>query len=450
MGARVGRGAHGAVVTAARREADWLGVPEALARILAAVRATEAEHVALADAARRVTAEPVAAPAPHPPWTNSAMDGYAVRAEDVRGASAARPARLRVVENVPAGGFPTRAVGPGEATRVMTGAPIPEGADGVIRLEHTSAWQTPAHPDEVTVLRDDDAGRNLRHAGEDYVAGETLVAAGSLITPARVGLFASTGVERVAVHRRPTVALLATGDELAGPEAFDDVRAGRRIANSNTPALAAAVAEAGGLPLPLGIARDDLDDIRGRLASARGADVLVTTAGASVGDHDVVKDALEAEGFELDFWRVRMRPGSPASFGRIGHTLVFGLPGNPVSALVTFHVLVAPALRALQGRRLRHNAVERVVTAEPIPTKAGLAHFLRVRLERGQGGLRAARLTGPQGSGILTSVSRADALLVVPEDLNGLPAGVEADALPLDRPLAGQPELGYATVAGAG
>jgi len=431
-----------------RREGDWLGVPEALQRILAAVRATEAEPVPLEAAARRSLAEAVRAPLPHPPWTNSAMDGYAVRAADVAGASAERPVRLRVIENVPAGGFPTRRLGAGEATRVMTGAPLPEDSDGVIRLEHTSAWQTGEQPAEVDILRDDDAGRNLRHAGEDYAAGDTLIEAGSLLTPARVGLLASIGMTRVPVHRRPRVALLATGDELAGPEDFEDVLAGRRIANSNSPALAAAAAEAGAEPLPLGIARDDLDDIRDRLARARDADVLVTTAGASVGDHDVVKDALQAAGFELDFWRVRMRPGSPASFGRIGRTLVFGLPGNPVSALVTFHVLVAPALRALQGRRHPHNAVERVITAEPIPTRAGLAHFLRVRLERHAGGLRSARLTGPQGSGILTSVARADALLIVPEDLNGLAAGVEADALPLDRPLAGQAVLGYTTLAG--
>lgn len=433
-----------------RRDADWLGVPEALERIRAAAHTTATESVSLADAAGRVIAVPVQAPMPHPPWTNSAMDGFAVRAADVAGATQAAPKRLRVIENVPAGAFPTRAVGMGEAIRVMTGAPLPEGADGVIRLEHTSAWQESGAPSEIAVFRDDDAGRNVRGRGEDYETGDVLLDAGALLTPARIGLLASIGRAQVDVHARPRVALLATGDELAGPEGFDDVVAGRRIADSNSPMLAAAVAASGGYAIPLGVARDDLDDIAERIERARDADVLLTTAGASVGDHDVVKDALERAGFRLDFWRVRMRPGSPVSFGRLGRTLVFGLPGNPVSALVTFHVLVAPALRALQGRTDLHSPVQRVVLAEDVPTRAGLAHFLRIRLEPTLGGPPRARLTGPQGSGILTSVARADALLVVPEDLNGLPAGAEADALPLDSALGGRSSFGYATNTSAG
>ena len=433
---------------AMRRDADWLGVPEALERILAAAAPLEPEPVPLADAANRVVAAEVRAPIAHPPWTNSAMDGFAVRAADVRGASETRPVSLRVIENVPAGGFPTRAVGAGEATRVMTGAPIPDGADGVIRIEHTSAWQVDGAPERIDVFRDDDAGRNVRRRGEDYTEGDALIAPGSLLTPGRIGLLASIGAGSVVVARRPRVAILSTGDELAGPDAFDEVRAGRRIADSNSAALAAAIEAAGGIAMPLGIARDDLDDIAARLERARDADVLLTTAGASVGDHDVVKEALERAGYRVDFWRVRMRPGSPASFGRLGRTLVFGLPGNPVSALVTFHVLAAPALRALQGRPDAHSPVERVVLAEPMPTKAGLAHFLRVRLERTRGYARA-RLTGPQGSGILSSMGVADALLVIPEDLNGLAEGAEADALPLDRTLAGRLELGYTTNTGA-
>ncbi|HEX6589701.1 MAG TPA: gephyrin-like molybdotransferase Glp [Longimicrobiales bacterium] len=433
-----------------RREADWLGVPEALERILAATHRTQAETIALDDAAGRVTAAAVQAPTPHPPWTNSAMDGFAVHAADVLGATRGSPKHLRVIENVPAGAFPTRPVGAGEAIRVMTGAPLPDGADGVIRLEHTSAWDEGGEPAEIDVYRDDDAGRNVRQRGEDYDAGDTLLGAGELLTPARIGLLASIGRARVDVHAQPRVALLATGDELAGPDAFDEVVAGRRIADSNSPALTAAVAAAGGVALPLGVARDHLHDIAARLGRARDADVLLTTAGASVGDHDLVKDALERAGFELDFWRVRMRPGSPVSFGRLGRTLVFGLPGNPVSALVTFHVLVAPALRALQGRADVHSPVQRVVLAEDIPTRAGLAHFLRIRLDAPVGGLPRVRLTGPQGSGILTSVARADALLVVPEDLNGLPTGTEADALPLDSPLGGRERLGYVTNTGAG
>ena len=436
-------------MSGARREGDWLGVPAALERVLSACSPLDSETVPLLEAAYRVIATDARAPMPHPPWTNSAMDGFAVRAEDVRGASAASPVRLRVIENVPAGGFPQLTVGAGEATRVMTGAPIPDGADGVIRIEHTSAWHSSGSPAEIDVLRDDDAGRNVRQRGEDYAAGDALVARGELLTAARVGLLASIGTAAVDVSRRPRVAILSTGDELAGPDEYDEVRAGRRIADSNSAALAAAIQAAGGSAQPLGVARDDLAEIAMRLDAARGADVLVTTAGASVGDHDVVKDALERSGFELDFWRVRMRPGSPVSFGRMGRTLVFGLPGNPVSALVTFHVLVAPALRALLGRADVHSPVERVVLAEPMPTKAGLAHFLRVRLERAAGAPARATLTGPQGSGILTSIGRADGLLVIPEDLNGLEAGAEADVLPLVRPLAGRTTFGYTTNAEA-
>lgn len=428
-----------------RREPDWVGVPDALERILAAASPTAAESVPLAEAAQRVLADAVSAPMPHPPWDNSAMDGFAVRAADVRGAAAHRPVRLRVVDDVPAGGFPTRPVGPGEAVRVMTGAPMPEGADGVIRIEHTNAWDRADRPAEIDVLRDDDAGRNVRHRGEDYGVDDPLIDAGAVLTPARVGLLAAIGVRTVAVRRRPLVAILATGDELAGPDDLDAVRAGRRIADSNSPALAAAVHAAGGIALPLGIARDEADDIGSRLEDARDADMLLTTAGASVGDHDLVKEALDQAGFALDFWRVRMRPGSPFSFGRLGRTLVLGLPGNPVSALVTFEILGVPALRALLGRTDPHSAVRRVLTDEPIPTRGGLAHFLRVRLTQDGNGPARVRLTGPQGSGILTSMSRADALLVVPEDVEGLPQGAEADAIPLGNPLIGRETLGYTT-----
>ncbi|HUF12823.1 MAG TPA: gephyrin-like molybdotransferase Glp [Longimicrobiales bacterium] len=430
-----------------RREPDWLGVPEALEAILAAVAPTDVEMVALSDAALRVIAGDVRAPMAHPPWSNSAMDGFAVRSVDVRGATPERPVRLRVIEHVPAGGFPSRPVGAGEATRVMTGAPIPDGADGVIRVEHTSAWEDADAAGEIEVLRDDDAGRNLRARGEDYAEGDALIERGSLLTPARIGLLAAIGAARVDVHARPRVGILATGDELADDSAFDEVRAGRRIADSNSPALSAAVEAAGTRALRLGIAHDDLRDIGSRIERARGLDVLLVTAGASVGDHDLVKDALDAAGYAPGFWRVRMRPGSPVSFGRIGRTLVFGLPGNPVSALVTFHVLVAPALRALQGRSDVHSPVLRVHTAEPVPTRAGLAHFLRVRIENAAEGPPRARLTGPQGSGILTSMGRADALLIVPEDLNGLAADVPAEALPLHDPLTGRPTFGYTTVA---
>ncbi|HEX7091994.1 MAG TPA: gephyrin-like molybdotransferase Glp [Longimicrobiales bacterium] len=422
------------------RRADWIGVREAVERILAAAAPLGTERVALADAAGRTLAEDVRSTVDHPPWDNSAMDGYAVRAADVRGATPDVPALLEVVESVPAGRFPTRAVGPGQAIRVMTGAPVPEGADSVVRLEYTEP--RPGVPEWIAVLGDADAGRNIRRRGEDLRAGTVVLEAGKVLRPGEIGVLAAVGRAEVEVARKPAVGILSTGDELAGLDAFEEVQAGRRIADSNSHALAAAVALAGGEPVRLGIARDDEASLREHLAPAAMLDVLVTTAGVSVGEHDMVRDVLERLGLELDFWRVRMRPGSPASFGRLGRTLVFGLPGNPVSALVTFEVLVRPALRRLGGRRDVHSRTVRVRVAEPISSRGRLTHFLRVRLERDGAGGYVARLTGPQGSGILSSMARADALLIVPEDVDHVEAGEELEAIPLLPADAGQEESG--------
>lgn len=418
------------------RPADWIGVDVAVRRILEAVLPLPGVDVALEDALGVTLAEDVVSSIDHPSWDNSAMDGFATRADDVRGASPTTPVRLRVIESVPAGGFPERSTGPGEAIRIMTGAPVPAGADGVVRLEHTRSAGEAA----VDIVDDADAGRNIRRRGEDVRAGEMLFRAGRRLRPSEIGVLASIGCAEIAVHRRPRVAILATGDELVGLADFDDVRAGRRIVNSNTWALSAAVRETGGEVLDLGIAKDDAADVEARMARAVEADALVTTAGASVGDHDVVKDALERMGMDLWFWRVTMRPGSPVSFGTIprpgGPALpVFGLPGNPVSALVTFEVLVRPALRRMFGRSDVFARTLRVRVVDEIRSTAKLTHFLRVTLEAASGGLPGARLTGAQGSGILTSVARADALLIVPLGRDRMVAGEEADAMrlpPLD------------------
>jgi molybdopterin molybdotransferase len=428
------------------RPADWLSVEDAIARVLMAVQPLPAERVRLDEAAGRTLAERIVPALDLPPWDNSAMDGFATRAEDVRGATAAAPVRLRIVEHVPAGGFPSRAVGPGEAIRIMTGAPMPAGADGVVRIEHT---RTAGEVGFVLVLEDGDAGRNVRPRGEDVRAGEVLFEPGRRLRAAEIGALAAIGVSDVAVHVRPRIALLATGDELADLDAFDEVRAGRRIANSNTWSLGAAVREVGGEPVPLGIARDDASSLRIHIERGLDADALITTAGASVGDHDLVKDALDELGFQLDFWRVRMRPGSPFSFGRLprpglADLPVFGLPGNPVSALVTFLVLVRPALRKMAGRSDVHARTVRVRAAHDITSKRGLTHFLRVTLETDpRGGLQLARLTGPQGSGLLSSMAAADALLVVPFEVDVVPAGTLACALPLDPPDVGVTAIAF-------
>ena len=432
----------------ARREPDLLDVAAALERILTAVRVMPAEDVPVGSAGGRVLAEDVVSRVAHPPWDNSGMDGFAVRAEDVQGAREAEPARLRLVEDVPAGARPSRRLEAGEAIRVMTGAPVPDGADGVIRVEHTDAWELPPGapaPEWVRIRRDSDAHRNIRRRGEDLEPGQTVLEAGAWLGPAEIGALAMIGRGTVAVTRRPRVAILSTGDEVAGPEELDEVLAGRRIADSNSPAPAAGVAATGAEPVLLGIARDDRAQLVAALERARPADVLVTTAGASVGEHDIVKDALDDAGFELDFWRVRMRPGSPFSFGRLGAQPVFGLPGNPVSALVTFEVLVRPALRRMLGRAELHPPTVHVQCGERIPSKRGLTHFLRVRLapSDGRGRPPLATLTGAQGSGILTSMVLADALLVVPEDSEGYERGAIASAIPLRPPDAAARGLGF-------
>jgi molybdopterin molybdotransferase len=308
----------------------------------------------------------------------------------------------------------------------MTGAPVPAGASGVIRIEHTDGGREGS----VRILDQSDARRNIRQAGEDLRREETVLPSGVEVTPAVIGSLAAMGWPEVEVRAAPRVAILSNGDELADFDELDEVLAGRRIMNSNEYGLAALIRSAGGMPLRLGIAPDDSDAVRRKIEQAPPFDALITSAGVSVGDHDHVKSALDALGLEHGFWRVRMRPGSPITFGVLGGRPVFGLPGNPVSVMVTFHLFVRPALRALAGHgRLRPLTI-RARAAEEMISPGGLTYFFRVRLEQGESGLEA-RLTGPQGSGILRSMVAADALAIVPEDQTTIPAGEEIRLLPL-------------------
>lgn len=415
------------------KEADWLDIDAALRTILDSVAPMGTEEVPLDDATGRTLAEPVVSPIDQPPWDNSAMDGYAAHAADVRGASAETPVLLDVIGELKAGGLPDRAIGRGEALRIMTGAPVPPGVDSVIRLEHTRK----RGEGRVAVLSDGDAARNIRARGEDVRAGESVLTAGRLLRPAAVGVLAMVGHTRPLVHQRPRVAVLATGDELVEPDRLADVIAGTRIINSNTPAVAAALRAAGCVPEALGIARDDITDLRTRIERALDADALITTAGASVGDHDLVRDALEEVGCETLFWRVRIRPGSPFSFGLVRRgdrpaLPVFGLPGNPVSVMVTFEILVRPALRKMLGRTDVYPPTLAARAGEDIASSSGLVRFLRVRLEPAADGLPLACLTGPQGSGILTSVAAADGLLVIPAETDFVPRGATVRVVPLN------------------
>jgi len=405
-----------------------LGARDAALRILEDVRPQPPLRVPLDDALGSVLADDVASPLDIPAWTNSAMDGYATRAGDVHGASDATPVRLRVVEEIPAGRFPTRAIGPGECARIFTGAPLPEGTDGVVRQEDTDEGK-----DVVTVYKDRDAGANLRHVGEDVRRGAIVLRQGALLGAAELGVLASLAVAHPLVHRRPRVAIMGSGDEIVDVDQPEEILSGRKIASSNTHTLIALVRLAGGEPVNLGVARDTRESFREHLAAAREADLLVTTAGISVGEHDYVRPVLEEMGATQKFWKLRMRPGAPVGFGLLGEIPWIGLPGNPVSTMVTFELFVRPAIRKMCGHARPFRSSVQATMMEPVTLKPKLQHFLRAVLTDGSAGLEAC-LTGPQGSGILTSMVKANALLVIPEGQFETPAGSTVTAILLDDP----------------
>lgn len=411
------------------RAADWLSYDAALERVLAAARPTEEIEVPLAEAPGRALARDLHARASLPPWDNSAMDGYAVRKEDVLGATASEPVRLRVVGQALAGARDPGRVEAGRAVRIMTGAPVPAGADSVVRVEHTDGE---AEPGWVRIHDDGDAGGNVRPGGQDMREGDRVLPAGATIHPGTVGVLAALGLDRVPTRRAPVVAVLATGDELLGPDAYDEVRAGRGIPESNGPMLAAAVEAAGGVARLLPTAPDDPDALRRLLVEAAAADAVVTIGGASMGEADLVKRVLDEIGYRPDFWRARIRPGSPVSLGylsREGRDVpVFGLPGNPASAFVTFEVFVRPFLRRSTGHaQLRRRRV-RCRASEPLSAPAELTYFLRVRLDDD---LRA-RLAGPQSSGLVRTLGAVDGLAVVPPDVARVEPDEEVDVMLLD------------------
>ncbi|MGD2135655.1 MAG: molybdopterin molybdotransferase MoeA [Gemmatimonadales bacterium] len=379
--------------------------------ILDAIRPLPAERRPLVEALGRVLATDVTSPVDVPRWDNSAMDGYAVRTDDLVGAEAVG-AVLRVVEEIAAGAFPTRTLGPGECAQVFTGAPVPDGADGVIRQEHTTRMDD----DRVRIDDTSDVGGNIRRRGEDIVRGRVVLAAGAELGGPQLGVLASVAQAEVDVVRVPRVALFTTGDELARLEDADLILAGEMIASSNSYTMLAAVLEARAEAVDLGIVPDDRDAVRERLARAAQADLIVTSGGMSVGAYDYLRQILENE-TAVAFWRLRSRPGAPVGFGHFDGTPWIGLPGNPVSTMVAFELFVRPAIRRLAGHTHPFRRAVSVRVAERMETPGSLTHFLRVRLQEDETGMPTARLTGPQGSGILTSMATADALLVVPEEV---------------------------------
>jgi molybdopterin molybdotransferase len=385
-----------------------LTVEEALDQILARVKPLETERVDLFAALGRALAETVVSSRVIPPWPNSSMDGYAVRAADTIALSRDNGAvDLAVVGKIAAGTLPSRAVGAGETMRIFTGAPMPDGADSVVPQEEVELVG-----ERVRLSARVEPGAFVRPAGEDVRRGDVVLEPGHTLRAAEIGLLATLGYSQVTVGRRPRVAILSTGNELAD---LGIEPAPGQIPNTNTYSLMAQVIEAGGEPINLGVAPDHLAAIEERLAWGGGADALVSSAGVSVGELDLVKDAMTRLGAELHLWRVSMRPGKPITFGSIGTRPVFGLPGNPVSAMVTFELFVRPALRSMGGHKALHRPRVRARALEPIPNPGVRRGYLRVKLVSEKSGY-GARLTGDQGSAILRSMVLADGLAIIPGD----------------------------------
>ena len=414
---------------------DMLSVEEAYQRVISCFSPLGAETVPLMESLGRVLAVDVHSPLDLPPLANSAMDGYAVRRDDIGGAGANAPRMLDVIGLVAAGQVSSQEVTSGTAIRIMTGAPVPHGADTVVPFEETDEVQrrqAGQSLDQIHIQADLPLGANVRPSGEDVSSGQLVLTAGTPIRAAEVGVLASLGLDAAEVRRSPVVAILATGDEL--------FPAGRplepgKIYDSNSFSVAAAVLACGGTPKLLGVARDNLEDLQGKLEQTAGSDLVITSAGVSKGDYDIVKDVLTQRG-EMNFWSVRMRPAKPLAFGHLnapgGLAIpLLGLPGNPVSAMVAFEMFARPAIRTMLGyRRLARPKVQGVLTA-PIFNYDGRRVYARVEVTRTDG-IYYASPAGPQGSNILTSMSRANGLAICPEDLPKKDTGETVDIIMLD------------------
>jgi molybdopterin molybdotransferase len=409
-----------------------ISVEAALSRILDAIRPLGLEKVSLLDALGRIIGEDIVASRPIPPKDNSAMDGYALRSVDIRGASRERPAVLKVIEDIPAGAIPQKRVGKGQAARIMTGAPVPEGADAVMRMEDTEK-----DGQSVRIFTEALAGQDIRLAGEDVRPGETVISRGHMIRPAEIGMLAALGRSFIFVYQRPLVAILATGDELVD---VDENPSPWQIISSNSYALGAQVLDCGAIPLQIGIAKDTREDLTAKLQSALRADLIISSGGVSVGDYDLVKDIMKEVGNRMQFWQVAMRPGKPLAFGAMNGVPLFGLPGNPVSSMVSFEQFVRPSILKMTGRQNLFRRTIQAVLTESIDKKKGTRHFIRARITFEDGRYRAVS-TGEQGSGILKSMVQANGLIVLPEDVASVKAGgtvkvhlLDASLLQTDRP----------------
>ncbi len=395
---------------------EMLSVEEARALVLETVPRQPAERVALEDTLGRTLAEPIRSRDTIPPFDNSAMDGYAVRAADL----ADLPAVLRVIEEIPAGSFPEKEVQPGTCAQIMTGAPFPAGADAVAPVE----WTAKAGDGRVRFLQGPAPGQHVRPAGEDVQVGDLMIEAGAVVTPPALGMMATLGFSEAQVASAPRVAVISTGDELVAVSA--SLGPGQ-IRNSNGPALAVQVVTAGGRALPPLLARDNKESIRRVIEEALEADVLLFSGGVSVGEYDLVRKVLDEMGMRLLFWRVRQRPGKPLAFGTLEEKIIFGLPGNPVSSAMCFEQYVRPALAQMLGRKEVRRPLHPATLAAPTPKKAGLHYFARGVAAFDDEGRLTVRDTGPQASNLYSSVVRANCIFHLPETLEAAPAGLPVE-----------------------
>lgn len=388
---------------------------EAQRIVLASTTTLGLEKISILDALGRVLGEDIVAERDNPPWNNSAMDGFAVRWEDIKQEHAIqKPITLTVIEDVPAGKMPSKTVGAGQAIRIMTGAPIPKGADTVLKVEDTEHT-----PNSVRVFKPEAQGANIRPQGEDVKKGECIIAKGTQIRPGEAGMLAILAKSFVFVYQRPRVAILSTGDELAD---LDERFSEEKIINSNSYGIAAAVQEAGGIPFLLGIARDTPDALKEKISHGLTADILVLSGGVSMGDYDFTKTVFHELGAEMNFWKLAIRPGQPLAFGKIQGKLAFGLPGNPVSSMVTFEQLVRPAMLKMSGHLTYGRPVLQAVFQEKFSKRTDRRHFLRGVLTQEEGVFKV-RTTGAQGSGILTSMVKANCLIDIPVEVERVSPG---------------------------
>ena len=394
-------------------------VNEAQKIILEKLQPLEPEKIPLLNAVGAVLQEDIYAKRDNPPADNSAMDGYALRFEDIASLDQKNPPSLKVVEDIPAGQKPSKSIHTGEASRIMTGALVPDGADTVVMVEDTEKKNG-----SVLILKPQKKGSHVRKQGEDFNKGALLLSKGNLITSSNIPIIATAGCAKLSVNRRPVVAILSTGDELVDLDAKAE---DHQIINSNTYLLASQVLESGAQPMVLGIVRDRKDDIKEKLKSADKADIIITSGGVSVGDYDFVKDAIQDLGSEIVFWKIAMKPGKPLTFSMLNKRPLFGLPGNPVSSFVSFEQFVRPAILKMSGHTdLLRKTIRATLTEDIKKKNDGRRHFLRSNLTYQNGSYSVTVLSG-QGSNMLASLASANSLLIIPESETELKSGQQVE-----------------------